>query len=1338
MANLCHLQKVRSGSAAGECPLQVCSISLVSGPGTAEVESTAGRARWMAGSTRSWARWLLVAALAWGVGEGYAQHAGQAPTGELSGKLTDLHAAPVGRVTVILRNQATGAEVRTTTEKNGRYRFSGLAPGEYTLEAESERLGRGELDGIEIAAGHEARVLAAMAFAAAPLPAREPGRLASAPLPVDFAPTPANAIEAAAPTVPAAVAVESPRNPPLAFRSAVGEPDIPPETVAISAVLPMEPVAAWRPQPANLPAVIRAAVPITIQPLSLAAAVAAATAAIPLGVPQLERAEEGQVQAEPAVRAVTTTVSGDQLEALPASGRRWEELFLDTPAAASKQGSAQAALRGAGQDAADTTVDGASTRLAFGDNAVQSRMDAQDSGEPVNSASAPGGRDGSARGFMVSEAAIREVRVVAGNAEIEGAHAAGGRTSLVTERGGNSLHGQAFFFDRQNTWGARNPFTSWVKETAPATSITTPVFSSMPFTPPDHEVSWGVGAGGRIRPEKLFWFGALDGYHRNDPGVAMARVPTSFFSQPSNAQLQLLSAQLGMPSANPVGEGLKAYSSMLENLAGLLGPAPRMASQWTGFARLDWQLAERHRIAVEASGSDWNAPGGGMSRVSETYGKASFGSSRATRGWLLGRWEAFLSPNLLAVTQASAGRNILRAHAGTPSAFEQTFLQGNAYGQLPQITVDGRYGFTIGNPARFGPGSSPDERHIHAQEMLDWVHGKLLAKAGFELDHDSDAITLLRNGTGSYYYSSVENFISDALAFEKFGPNPSNPLAQHNCDTRGRPWTAGGVLMGLGSLPCYSHFSQTIGPNFWQLTTNDWAGYVTAQWQLKSWAVLSAGLRWEREQLPPPIKLVDNPELPQTERLPDLGNQWGPRLSLALGNRKHWPVLRLGYGMYFGRTENSMLLTALTQTGSAKGDMYFFIRPTDGYTSVTGTGSAPLFPNVLNGRPGSVVVPGAVSFAPRFRNPEVHQALASVEQELPGRVLISTAAVLSLGRRLPISIDTNIDPEVNPGTITYAVKDPTGKGPLRSPQITVPYYALWPAADCAGRKLTLAGQCGRLNPDYQQIDEIASRANSTYEAAMVRFTRYGSHGLSFHAHYTYAHAMDWNPNESLLAPGSEVLDPADFRSEYGTSSLDVRHSAGAMVVFWAPWKLHGMAGRLANRWMLSGVGNYRSGTPYSMRVVGWLPQEHPTTGGIIMGLGPSMNGFGGDNRLYGMARNLFRYPETWKADVRVAKQFSLGESRQLELMAESFNLFNHRNLTRVGTAGYAIESGGSSGSMPELCYLTLNGWGTDSCQSHPAAGSTGSLIPAFGQPLSINGTDFYRERQIQFGARLRF
>ena len=101
--------------------------------------------------------------------------------------------------------------------------------------------------------------------------------------------------------------------------------------------------------------------------------------------------------------------------------------------------------------------------------------------------------------------------------------------------------------------------------------------------------------------------------------------------------------------------------------------------------------------------------------------------------------------------------------------------------------MDSANGFTIGNPSRFGQGSYPDERLYHGQEMVDWVHNHLLVKAGFELDHNADATSLLRNQTGTYHYSHVANFISDALAFENFGPNPSGPQNPVACTTATQP-----------------------------------------------------------------------------------------------------------------------------------------------------------------------------------------------------------------------------------------------------------------------------------------------------------------------------------------------------------------------------------------------------------------------------------------------------------------------------------------------------------------------------------------------------------------------
>ena len=108
--------------------------------------------------------------------------------------------------------------------------------------------------------------------------------------------------------------------------------------------------------------------------------------------------------------------------------------------------------------------------------------------------------------------------------------------------------------------------------------------------------------------------------------------------------------------------------------------------------------------------------------------------------------------------------------------------------------------------------------------------------------------------------------------------------------------------------------------------------------------------------------------------------------------------------------------------------------------------------------------------------------------------------------------------------------------------------------------------------------------------------------------------------------------------------------------------------------------------------------------------------------VYNVGRNTFRYPSVWKADLRLGKQFDLGKLRELQLLAESFNLFNHQNVTELETNGYYISPGSMNGSFPTLNFLT----------------GLKANTTAFGQPLNINATNFYRERQIQFGLRLRF
>jgi hypothetical protein len=82
---------------------------------------------------------------------GVALHA-QAPTGGLSGVVTDPSAAAVPKAVVRLTN-ASGASVDATTTREGVYEFKALSPGTYTLKAVAKNFALFTQDNVQIVAG---------------------------------------------------------------------------------------------------------------------------------------------------------------------------------------------------------------------------------------------------------------------------------------------------------------------------------------------------------------------------------------------------------------------------------------------------------------------------------------------------------------------------------------------------------------------------------------------------------------------------------------------------------------------------------------------------------------------------------------------------------------------------------------------------------------------------------------------------------------------------------------------------------------------------------------------------------------------------------------------------------------------------------------------------------------------------------------------------------------------------------------------------------------------------------------------------------------------------------
>ncbi len=487
-------------------------------------------------------------------------------------------------------------------------------------------------------------------------------------------------------------------------------------------------------------------------------------------------------------------------------------------------------------------------------------------------------------------------------------------------------------------------------------------------------------------------------------------------------------------------------------------------------------------------------------------------------------------------------------------------------------------------------------------ENFSYVAGRHTLKVGFNLSKIENRQRL--QSYNRYTFSAT----STATALQNYlnAKNGVDPYAYTTFDSQ---QDASGL--GYSSL-----FMGAYGQDTWQATKN---------------MVVIYGLRYDRFKSPnananAPFVNSRVFHTPNTNFAPRVG------LSYRFGERT---VVKSSVGMFYQATPTNLWFNALNLDGSNRISAFTYTIARNSAGVATVPAGAPAFP----GTPSSTGTPPAQSVttvSPTFKNEYTWNATLQLSQEFSRRDTVTFGYIMANGRNLEYQHNINL---VNPiGTLS------DGR-PIFNP---------------------VASAATRLDTRFNQINQVESGANSSFNALVLNYVHSLTRGIQLNANYTWSHTLSDAPEVNTFEQSVPIEDTTNLKRDRGNSIVNRPNAFNMTAVVEPTFSLdHRLINEVVNHNMVALLANVSSGDQATVLT------------------GVSVNGdssVSGVNRPIGVGRNTLRSPNVYQVDGRFTRTFPMIHDRiGTTLFVEANNLFNHTNVTGIAVTqpvfGLAVNNG---------------------------------------------------------------